>query len=155
MTTGTSLVAFKQALVAALRARPGLATVQVLYGPDDFPPGDDHVKNESIWLGDTTWDEFFIPLIRAGTKKVEENFALQWFLQVIKDDGSSQEAADIRAQALLVELQQVLAVNPQISTEIFWAQLQVQRHATGQLAAGPGHGSRFEGIIQVRARLFP
>lgn len=155
MTTGTSLVAVKQAIVTALRARPALSTVQVLYGPDDFPSGKDHLEAESIWLGNTTWNDFTIPLIRAGTKKVDEDFETEWFIQVLKDDGSTQEAADIRAKALLAELQQSLAEAPGISPEIFWAQLRVQSHFTGQLASGPGHGSRFEGNINVRARLFP
>lgn len=154
-TTGTSLVVFKQAIVAALRARPGLSGVQVLYGPDDFQAGDDHLETESIWLGDTDWTDFSIPLIRAGTKKVDENYELHWTIQVIKDDGSSQETADLRLKALLAELQQALAESPGLSAETFWAQLRPQRHITGQLASGPGHGSRIEGVIEVRARLFP
>lgn len=154
MTTGTTLVSVKQALVTALRARPGLAGVQVLYGPDDFPNGDDHLENESLWFGDTNWTDFAIPLIRGGTKKVDENYELGWTLQVIRDDGSSQEAADVRAKTLLAEFQQSLAETPAPSAEVFWAQLRVQRHVTGQLASGPGHGSRFEGVVEVRARLF-
>lgn len=155
MTTGTSLVDFKQALVTALRARPALAAVQVLYGPDDFPSGDDHVENESIWFGDTNWTAFEIPLIKAGTKKVDETYELDWIIQVIKGDGSLQETADIRAKALLVELQQALAETPQVSAETFWAQLRLRRHATGQVVSGPGHGSRFEGVVEVRSRLYP
>lgn len=155
MTTGTSLVAVKQAMVTALRARPALSTVQVLYGPDDFPSGKDHLESESIWFGNTTWNDFAIPLIKAGTKKVDEDFEIEWFVQVLRDDGSTQEAADLRAKALLAELQQALAEAPAISVEIFWAQLRVREHFTGQLASGPGHGSRFEGVINVRARLYP
>jgi len=155
VSTGTSLVAFKQAIVTALRARPGLAGVQVLYGPDDFPVGDDHIETESIWFGNANWLTFEIPLIKAGTKKVDETFELDWFIQVLKDDGQTQEAADVRAKAILAEFQQALAENPQITTEAMWALLRLQRHATGQLASGPGHGSRFEGVLEVRARLFP
>lgn len=155
MTTGTSLVAVKQALVTALRARPALAGVMVLYGPDDFPTGKDHLEAEAIWLGNTTWNDFAIPLIKAGTKKVDEDFETEWFVQVLKDDGSTQEAADVRARSLLAEVQQALAEAPDIAAEIFWAQLRVRSHFTGQFATGPGHGSRFEGVINVRARLYP
>lgn len=155
MITGTTLVDVKQAIVTALRARSGLTGVQVLYGPDDFPSGDDHLEDESIWLGNATWDEYAIPVLKAGTKKVDEDYELEFFLQVLKRDGTTQEAADIRARVLLIELQQALAENPAISDHIFWAQLRLRNHITGQFAAGPGHGSRFEGVINVRARLFP
>lgn len=155
MTTGTSAVAVKQAMVTALRARPALATVMVLYAADDFPSGKDHLEAEAIWFGNTTWNDYSIPLIKAGTKKVDEDYETEWFIQVLKDDGSTQETADLRAKALLVEIQQALAEVPGISAEIFWAQLRVQSHFTGQLASGPGHGSRFEGVINVRARLYP
>lgn len=155
MTTGTSLVAVKQALVTALRARPGLSGVQVLYGIDDFPTGDDHLEEEAIWFGEATWPDTEIPTLRAGTKEVDETYELAWVVEVIKPDGSSQEAADVRAKALMVELQQALAENPQIAPEILWAVFVIRRHVPGQVASGPGHGSRFEGVIEVRARLFP
>jgi hypothetical protein len=155
VTTGTSLVAVKQALVTALRARTGLAGVQVLYAPDDFETGDDHVQDDAIWLGDTEWLESEIPVWNTGTKKVDETYALDWVVQVVKADGSTQEIADVRARALLAELQQALAEVPVISAEVLWAALHIGRHATGQVVAGPGHGSRFEGVIEVRARLSP
>jgi hypothetical protein len=155
MTTGTSLVVLKQTVVTALRARPGLTGVQILYGPDDFVSPDDHVEAEAIWFGDTEWLESEIPVMKSGTKKIDETYALRWTLQVVKDDGSSQETADLRAKALLVELQQALAEAPDISAEVFWALLRVERHLTGQMVTGPGHGSRFEGVIEVRARLAP
>jgi hypothetical protein len=155
MTTGTSLIVVKQSLVTALRARAGLAGVQVLYASDDFPSGDDHVEDESIWLGDTEWLESEIPVFNTGTKKVDEVYELAWVVQVVKADGSTQEATDVRAKAILVELQQALAETPQLSVATFWALMRMRRHATGQVLSGPGHGSRFEGVIEVKARLAP
>jgi hypothetical protein len=155
VSTGTTLVAVKQALVTALRARAGLAGVQVLLGPDDFPSGDDHLEEESIWFGDATWDEFDIPLIHAGTKTYEETYEVDWFVQVLKADGSSQETADVRALALFAEFQQALAESPQFIPEVFWGILRLRRHLTGQLSPGPGHGSRFEGGLEIKARLAP
>lgn len=155
MATGTSLVTAKQVLVTALRARPGLSGVQVMLGPDDFPSGDDHLKNEAIWFGDARWLESEIPVMKSGTLKVDETFELDWFVQVIKPDGSTQEAADLRAVALLAELQQSLAETPRPTTEILWALIRLGRHATGQFGSGPGHGSRFEGTVEVKARLAP
>lgn len=155
VSTGTTLVAVKQAIVTALRARGGLAGVQVLYAPDDFESGDDHIQDDAIWFGDTDWLESEINVWNTGTKKVDETFSLGWVVQVIKADGASQETADLRAKALLVELQQALAETPVITTGILWALLKLTRHVTGQVVAGPGHGSRFEGVIEVRARLAP
>lgn len=155
MSQGTSLVAVKQVLVTALRARPGLAGIQVLYAWDDFEGTDDHLRDEAIWFGNTLWTASEIPVMKAGTKKVDEEYELEVFIQVLKTDGVDQEAADVRARLLLVELQQALAEAPQISVETFWALLRMRRHATGLLAPGPGHGSRFEGVIEVRARLAP
>jgi hypothetical protein len=155
VTTGTSLILVKQALVTALRARPGLDGVQVLFAADDFLPGDDHVEDEAIWFGDTEWIESEIQVWNTGTKKIDEVYAVDWVVQVVKADGSLQEAADVRARALLVELQQALAETPQVSAEVFWGLLRMRRHATGQVLSGPGHGSRFEGVIEVKARLAP
>lgn len=155
MATGTSLVAVKQALVSALRARVGLNGVQVLYGPDDFSVGDDHVREEAIWLGDTTWVESEIPVWKSGTKKVDETYEVEFVVQVIKSGGELQEAADVRAHELLEEFQQALAETPAISAEVFWGYFQLRRHLTGQVATGPGHAARFEGVVQVKARLAP
>jgi hypothetical protein len=158
MATGTSLIALKQALVTALRARAGLASVQILYGPDDFEAGDDHLQEEAIWLGNALWTNSEIPVMKAGTKEVAETFELEFFVQVLKSDGSSQETADLRAKALLTELQQALAEDPMLVAQappILWALLQMRRHVTGTLDVGPNHGSRFEGVIEVKARLKP
>ena len=153
MSQGTSLVAFKQAIITNLTARSGLSGVQVAYAWDDLPSGDDHLEGEAIWLGDTTWPEYEIPVMRSGTKKVDERYELELFIQVLKVDGSDQETADVRAQALLVEVQQALAETPQQSAQIFVAQFVVQKHHTGQIPPGPGHGSRFDCVLAVHARL--
>jgi hypothetical protein len=155
MSTGTSLVALKQALITALRARAGLVGVQVLYAAGDFQTGDDHLEGEAIWLRNTEWESSEFPVMRAGTKKVDEVYALEVFVQVLKTDGSSQETADLRALALVAELQQALAETPQVSAQTFWGELKMRRHITGQLSPGPGHGSRFEAVIWVKARLAP
>lgn len=155
MTTGTSLVAVKQAMVTALRARAGLAGVQVLYASDDFEDGDDHVQDEAIWFGNANWIESEIPVWNTGTKKVDETYAIDWTVQVLKPDGKSQEACDVRARVLVAELQQALAETPVISAEILWGLFRVTRHQVGQFVPGPGHGARFSGVIEVRARLAP
>lgn len=158
MSTGTTLVALKQALVTKLRARAGLSGVQVLYAIDDFEPGDDHLRNEAIWLGNAKWlapDGSNIANMRAGTKKIDEVYELELFVQVLKDDGSTQEAADVRAEALLAEVQQQFAETPQITPQVFWAEERPREHIIGQLPTGPGHGARFERVVWAKARLAP
>lgn len=154
MSTGTTLVTVKQAIVTALRARAGLTGIQVMHGPDDFPSGDDGLKDESIWLGDAKWLAMEIPTMKAGTKDVDETYELEVMIQVLKNDGSTQETADLRAAVLLAEVQQAFAEAPDFSPVIFEATFELRDHKTGQLAT-TGHGSRFEGIVEVFARLSP
>lgn len=150
MSTGTSLIAFKQALKAALATRAGLAGVQVAY---EYPAT--NITGEDIWLGGAESD-VRIPVMRAGTKKVDEDYTLTVFVQVLKTQGEGQEAADLRATALLREVQQQLAENPQITAEIMWAQVAGWEHFTGPFeGGGASRGSRFEIRVGVRARLFP
>jgi hypothetical protein len=145
---GTGLVAFKQAFIARLTLRPALAGVKVTYA---FP--DKEVAAENIWLGDAN-AETWIPVHRAGKKKVDEDFHVDCIIQVLKRQGESQEVADIRANQLFAEVQSDLAEQPQTDPDIFWAELDGWEHFCGILPSGGGHGSRFELKIRVRNRLF-
>lgn len=149
MSTGTSLVAFKQTLKTALAARPGMSGVQLSYGY----PGNDYVQRESVWFEGAEVVNSEFPVMKAGTKKVDETYTLDVVVQVLKTQGEDQEAADLRAVALLAELQQALAENPQLTPEIQWAEMAGWEHATGEL--NTGHGSRFNVTLRVRARLYP
>lgn len=149
MTTGSTLVAFKKALVAALQSRPGLDGVRVTY---EFTQ--DYVADKAIWLeGARSADR--IPTMKPGTKRVEENYTLTLVIQVLASEGESQEAADEYALVLLSEVQQCLAENPQLIPEIMWATVDGWEHRIGQLPKGDGHGSGFNVRINVRARLYP
>lgn len=148
MSTGTALVAFKQALRTELSIRPGLAGVAVLYG---FP--DTQMPAEALWF-ENAETESEIPLMRSGTKKVDETVDLDVVIQVLKQDGSDQEAADIRAAQILAELQQELAEAPQTVDVILWAEMVGWEHSTGLLPNG-GHGARFEVTVRYKARLLP
>jgi len=153
MSTGTSLVAFKQASVAGLAARPGLADVCVLY---EFPYGSNPVR--SMWFAGAESDNS-IPVMRAGTKKVDEEYVVTLVVQVLKTQGEGQPACDLDAAALLAEVQQFYAENPQITPEIMWAQVGGWEQSIGPFGVADGgdanRGSRFEVRIVVRARLFP
>ncbi len=150
MSTGTSLIAFKQALRTALAARAGLAGVQVAY---EYPVA--NITGEDIWLGNAESDNR-IPVMRAGTKKVDEDYTLTVFAQVLKTQGEGQEAADLRAAAVLREVQQQLAESTQLTAEVMWAQVIGWEHFVGPFeSGGASRGSRFEIRVAVRARLFP
>ncbi|MGH3834189.1 MAG: hypothetical protein ACREX8_14250 [Gammaproteobacteria bacterium] len=150
MSTGTSLIAFKQALQTALTARPALAGVQVAY---EFPTT--NITGEDIWLDRAESDSTY-PVMRAGTKKVDEDYTVIVMIQVLKTQGEGQEAADLRAAALLAELQQCIAENPQLIPQIQWASFAGWQHLLGPFeSGGAARGSRFEVRVKVRARLFP
>jgi hypothetical protein len=152
MTTGSTLVVFKQAVVAALAARPGLAGVQITY---EYPIGS--ITGADIWLADASADTR-IPVMRAGVLKVEEDYTLLIIAQVLKTQGEGQEAADIAALGLLREVQQQFAEKPQLVPDIQWAEVRSWRHRVGpfgvdEVGGNANRGSRFEIDVGVRARL--
>jgi len=150
LSVGTTLIAFKQALKAALEARPGLAGATVNY---QYPST--NITGEDIWL-DRAESDNRIPVMRAGTKKVDEDYTVTLFIQVLKTQGEGQEAADLRALALLTEVQQLLAETPQLTSDIQWAQVTGWEHFVGPFEGkDSARGSRFEVRVAVRARLFP
>ncbi|WP_017974366.1 hypothetical protein [Actinopolyspora halophila] len=149
MTTGTTLVAFKHALVDALRARGGLAGVQVEYA---FP--EDALQDEAIWVEGVD-ASMTLPVLRAGTKPVDEDYTVTLAVQVLKSQGESQETADTRLLELFAEVQQCFAEQPQLIPEIQWALPTGWKHILGVLPTGMGHGSRFDVRVRVKARLFP
>ncbi|MEV5538479.1 hypothetical protein AB0L13_16610 [Saccharopolyspora shandongensis] len=150
MSTGTTLPAVKRAIVDALAARPGMAGVQVSY---EMPQRG--VLAESVWWGEDTETETEIPVMRAGTKKVDELWSGMLVVQVLITDGRDAEAADLRAAALLAEVQQCLAEQPRISPEVQWAEMTGWAHHVGPIGDGTSRGSRFDVAIRVRARLSP
>lgn len=150
MTTGTTLIPFKQAVKAALAARPGLAGATVHY---QYPST--AITNEDIWLDKAECDTS-IPVMRAGTKKVDEEYTLTIIIQVLKMQGEGQEAADVRAAQLLAEVQQLFAETPQLIPEIQWSQVAGWQNFVGPFEGkDTARGSRFEVRVTVRARLFP
>lgn len=149
MATGTATFTLIHDLVDKLAARPGLTGVQVL---DAYPTSG--IGREAIWAEDADSDNE-IPVMRAGVKKVDESVNTNWVLQVLRNDGSSQRVADLRANVLFGEFQQQLAEDPQVNeTDLQWAQLAGWQMQRGLLATG-GHGVRIEITLNHRARLEP
>ncbi|MGW5647520.1 hypothetical protein [Saccharopolyspora sp. NPDC003762] len=150
MSTGTTLPVVKRALLDALAARPGLAGVQVAY---EMPQRG--IAAESLWFGEDTETEAGIPVMKAGTKHVDEQFAVPMVVQVLITDGRDAETADQRAAALLAELQQCLAQAPRLTPAIQWAEMSGWVHHVGPIGDGTARGSRFDVALRVRARLIP
>lgn len=152
MSTGTTLVPFKRALVAALATRLRLMPVQVTY---EYP---DDITGRDIWLGRAESDNR-IPVSRAGTMKVDEEYTLVVIAQALETTGGGQEAADVDAVVMLAAVQQELAENPQTTPEIQWARVTGWDQSTGPFGEADGgnanRGSRFEIRVTVKARLFP
>jgi hypothetical protein len=148
MATGTATIEFITGFVGLLASRPGLTGVLVR---DSYPYTG--IQPESIWCEDAESDAE-IPLMKAGTKKVDETVTTDWVVQVQMADGSEQITADQRAAEILGELQQQLAETPQVVDAILWAELVSWRLRRGQLGNG-GHGSRYEITVRHKARLTP
>lgn len=168
MTVGTALVVGKRALIARLGENATLtaAGVNISYRspilPTDLQATDGDF--EAIWLGDATTTNT-VPILTAGTLHRDETSVLDVMVQVIKpgtdsaDDVDLQEQADIRAAAILTELERTLANNvalgvtdPARFEAIF---LGASKHVTGFLGNGGAYGSRFECRVEFTARLTP
>lgn len=167
MTVGTALVVGKQALIARLGENTALTTagVKISYRspilPTDLKATDGDY--EAIWLGDATISDE-IPLLTAGNLHRDETSVLDVFVQVIKPGTSGdavdlQEQADIRAAAILTELERTLANNVDLGVtdparfEALF--LGASKHVTGFLGNGGAYGSRFECRVEFTARLTP
>lgn len=150
MSTGTTLPTAKRALLDLLAARPGLSGVQIVYEQPQ-----QGLRSEAVWFGEDTETEAEIPVMKAGTKKVEETYPLTIVVQVLITDGRDAEAADGRASELLSELQQQLAEKPRITPEVQWVVMTGWSHHVGPLGDSTSRGSRFAVSAQVQARLTP
>lgn len=151
MATGTTLIAFRSGLVTRLTARAALAGVQVAKTMPGTEPGTE-LAAESIWFADAESDHE-IPVMKAGTKKVDEVFTLAAVVQVLILDGRDQDTADLRAVALLAELQQELAETPHTIDSVDWAEMAGWNYVGGALGGGTSRGSRFDVLLRVAARL--
>ncbi|SDP60742.1 hypothetical protein SAMN04487905_10624 [Actinopolyspora xinjiangensis] len=150
MSTGTTLPEVKRALVDALSARSGLSDVLVTY---EYQQRD--ASPDRIWFGEDSETEAEIPTMRAGTKTVDETVTVPLVIQVLITDGRDAEAADLRASALMSEVQQQLAESPRIIPGVQWVVLTSWSHHVGPIGDTTSRGSRFDLSLQIRARLTP
>lgn len=107
--TTSVVVTAKRKLVELLRARSGLAGVQVEYAW----PGEGKASREIIYLGGAS-GPVQIAGLRAGRKTRDEAPEL---LVLVKAEipGGDQEQADVRVYALGAELEDLLAEDPSLA----------------------------------------
>jgi hypothetical protein len=105
MANSSTVPALRSALLAALQARPALASVQVEFSH----PGDTD-ENETVYLGEVRGSST-IPVLRAGRKVREERYTIDVWIDVAAD-GPTAEGASERAYALYGELEDILADDP-------------------------------------------
>lgn len=145
---GSSLVAVKQALRDAFQSAPGLTGVQVSYSQaGSFTTGD------IIFFrgGDALHHE--ISMRDGGAFPVTEDYRLGVNVQAFSMETAGQEAADLRAVALLNEVIQVVSTNPQIAGVMMIQIASWIHHVTEAEAGGSGYISLFEVQLRVRAQL--
>ena len=156
---GTTIVAARAALVAALKLRPGLAGAHVTYAWD----GDDRVARDAIWTafsaeaadqGDITASR--VPVLRAGTKRREEEYTFVAMVEA-RTTGLGQQQTDERCVTLFREVEETLAADPYLAIPglILSATLGGFRPlaARAEQAEHGGRACRIEAHINVRARL--
>ncbi len=148
MTTGSSVHAFKVALVALLAARAGLSSVQVAYSK----PATD-LQVEAIWLGDATAEDVRLATMGGTVKKVDEVYLLAGVVQVLKTDGVNEQTAAARCVVLFGEVQEALAASLDDLGGVRLATLSGWEHTVGQIGDGPSKGARFDFTVRVEARL--
>lgn len=145
--TGSTVVAVRKQIVAQLQAAAGLTGVQITYA---FP-GVDRQAQESIFTAFATIDHT-VPTMKAGRKTRDEEYVQQLIIEV-HGHGDSQETVDTRAWALLAEVENVFADDPNlgIPDTVLWATIQSATDVGGSIDRG--HACRIEVDIAVRARL--
>jgi hypothetical protein len=145
---GSTMVAFKSALVVNLAALPGMAGVKVSYAD----PGDKALK-ENVWCGRITDNEHEAVALRAGRRRREENFTAEVFIEVVGTRLTA-ERAETRALALGLVLEEYLADNPKLDGSVdglAFAVISSMELATLETTEGPQ--TRLTVGIYVKARL--
>jgi len=142
---GTTMAAFKTALVAAITAE-GSINVPVSYGD----PGD-LGRREHIWLGATTPLESETVSFKAGRKRRQESYSVEVVIEVLND--SHPEDAETRACALSAIIEEMLADDPKVNavTNLLFAVLEDMEMETTQ--TGEGVRTVLTMSVRVEARL--
>lgn len=147
---GTTLVPVKQALRDLLRARPALSEVQVSYGE----PGAYNLGSDAIWFTVAEALHHEIAMRNGGAFPIKEDYHLTVIVQSFTMTTEGFEENDLRAAAMMHELELVVGENPQVIPGVMLIQLAGWQHFPAVAnAEGSGYISRFEVQLRVRAQL--
>jgi len=133
---GTNLVAAKQMLVTRLRARPGLAGVDVAYSEAQQK----HLARERVSFGVAKFTH--TRAASSGAARVPRNEVVRLPLYVqVHQLGTTPEAADLRAVEMGREVEEELADSEQLYYAV--PGLSSARVEGGELAHAVGEGGSF------------
>lgn len=105
---GTTMYAFKAALLTTLQADATLSALQVTYGD----PGGAQ-RREAVFLGDVESDDIEPEVIASGRRRMREQYTAEVFVAVQSKAAGLQEAEQ-RAVTLADAVHNVVADNPQM-----------------------------------------
>lgn len=163
---GSTIADTKAALITALKARPGLADVNISYAGPRFAKD---VKNdagdfEAIWLDDApqlgpATGQNVVTIIKGLPLEIDDNYDFTVVIQVLRPTSDATlEETEARSVELLGEVLGLLSADPNVGLSpasyllneclpYHWD------HRTGHLPSPPGFGSRFHLHLRVQARL--
>lgn len=145
---GSYVVMAQAAVISTLRARSALAGVQIEYAH----PGEE-AKRECIWGGgDVEWVSELAHL-REGRKTVDEEFTLDFAVDVFLEGGAQHEA-DQRAIDLYVEAESAVADDHRLGLadrNFLWARC--SRGRLTRFYGTNGTGARLVFGVTCKARL--
>lgn len=102
--------AAKDALLAALLARPGLADVQVSWAH----PGADLIKREAVYFGDTEYETSAKSL---GNRERHEEYTIEVVVSV-HQSGNDPRGVEIRCWEILNEIEDELRANDDLGESV-------------------------------------
>lgn len=152
--TGTTLVAVKIALRDLLKARVGLADVQIAYAE----PGAYNIESDAIWFSVAEALHHETSMRNGAAFPIQEDYHLTVIVQAFTFGADiaieGLEEGDLRAVALMHELELCVSENATSIPGVMMLQLAGWQHFPNEAnAAGSGYISRFEVQLRVRARL--
>lgn len=146
MPTNSTIPAVRNQLVALLKARPALSGLQI---EAHWPV---QIEDESVHCGEVRASST-IPVMTAGRKRREEDYELDVWI-VAGAPGQIAAQAEARAQALFVELEDIVANDPSLGGAA-GSTLRVTLDSY-EWRTGPddeGYGSTIKAVLGCKARL--
>jgi hypothetical protein len=140
----STIPALKRQLVAALKARSGLAGIQVSYGAP-FPVP----EPEWIWVADVSGQQVAAAL---GQQRREETYTLTVLIHAMSSDPADQQTPTERAFALMAEVEAQLRSDATVGGAVRVAQIEGPIKLE-ELAGPNARGARVTFSVACAARI--